>query len=92
VEELITTSSTFKEIRRAVETGNADPVNFISEVGALVHQPAKLPIEYDGRHVIALIEKQIQVFEPGPETCKYCAAGSLALRPKQNWAELTGNK
>lgn len=90
VEELITTSSTFKEIRRAVEAGNNAPVNFISEVGALVHRPGKLPAEYDGRRVIALIEKEIQIFEPGPETCPYCAAGSLPLRPKQNWAELTG--
>lgn len=92
VEELITTSSTLKEIRRAVETGNANPVDFIPIVGALVHRPEKLPMAYDGREVVALIEKQIRIFDPGPETCPYCAAGSEALRPKQNWAELTGKK
>jgi len=92
VEELITTSSTFKEIRRAVEDGNPNPVNFFPEVGALVHRPEKLPKEYNGRRVIALIEKEIQVFEPGPATCPYCAAGSEPIRPKENWAELTGKK
>ena len=92
VEELITTSSTFKEIRRAVESGNARPVDFIPEVGALVHRPEKLPTAYDGRKVTALIEKEIRMFPPGPTTCPYCASGSQPLRPKQNWAELTGRK
>jgi len=90
VEELITTSSTFKEIRRAVEAGNTAPVNFIPEIGSLVHRPEKLPMEYDGRRVIALIEKEIQIFSPGAQTCPYCAVGSQPIRPKQHWAELTG--
>lgn len=92
VEELITTSSTFKEIRRAVNEGNGSPVNFISTVGAFVHRPAQLPIEYDGRKVVALVEVAIQVFDPDPATCPYCAVGSLRLRPKAHWAELTGKK
>jgi len=89
VEELITTSGTFKEVRRAVEEGNAiKPVNFISPVGALVHRPPKLPIEYDGRKVVAVIEKEIRAFDP--KECPYCASGSRRYRPKTHWKELTG--
>jgi len=91
VEELITTSGTFKEVRRAVEDGNSiKPVNFISSVGALIHRPPKLPIEYDGRRVVAIIEKEIQVFDP--KDCPYCKVGSPRYRPKTHWAELTGKK
>lgn len=87
VEELITTSGTFKEIRRAVEEGNSEPVTFIPTVGALVHRPAKLPIEYDGRRVVAVIEKVIRNFDP--KDCPYCAVGSPRYRPKMHWKELT---
>lgn len=89
IEELITTSFTFREIRRAVEVGNLQPVEFLDTVGSFVHRPEKLPIEYDGRPVIALIEKAIRNFDPGPENCPYCRAGSEPLRPKENWARFT---
>lgn len=89
VEELITTSGTFQEVRRAVEEDNAiKPVNFIPIVGALVHRPAKLPIEYDGRRVVTVIEKVIRNFDP--KDCPYCAVGSPRYRPKMHWKELTG--
>jgi len=88
VEELITTSGTFQEVRRAVKEGNAvKPINFISTIGALVHRPPKLPVDYNGRRVVALIEKEIQVFEP--EKCPYCAVGSPKYKPKMNWEKLT---
>jgi orotate phosphoribosyltransferase len=91
VEELVTTSQTFQEVRRAVEEGNAvKPVNFISTVGALVHRPPKLPVDYDGRRVVALIEKEIRIYKP--EECPYCAVGSPRYRPKTHWLELTGKK
>jgi hypothetical protein len=91
VEELVTTSQTFQEVRRAVEEGNAvKPVNFIPTVGALVHRPPKLPVDYNGRRVVALIEKEIRVYKP--EECPYCAVGSPRYRPKTHWLELTGKK
>lgn len=90
VEELITTSFTLREIRRAVESGNLQPVEFLNTVGTLVHRPEQLPMKYDGRPVVALIEKAIQNFEPGSENCPYCASGSKPIRPKENWSELTG--
>lgn len=89
VEELVITSGTFKEVRRAVEEGNViKPVNFISTIGVLVHRPPKLPIEYDGRKVVALIEKEIRAFDP--KECPYCKVGSPRYRPKTHWRELTG--
>lgn len=88
VEELITTSGTLKEVRRAVEAGNKEPVNFLPVVGALVHRPPKLSVNYEGISVVALVEKEVQAFKP--EECPWCKAGSKALRPKTHWAELTG--
>ena len=58
VEELIATSGTMAEVRRAVEEGNGEPVNFLPVVGALVHRPPKLPADYGDRKVIALIKKK----------------------------------
>jgi len=91
IEELITTSGTFKEVRRAVEEGQPDnPVDFIPTVGALVHRPPELPVVYDGRQVVALIEKEIQAFEPNE--CPYCKVGSPRYPPKTHWDKLTGKK
>lgn len=88
IEELITTSGTFKEIRRAVKEGNPDPVNFLPVIGALVHRPPKLPADYGDIKVIALVEKEVWAVEQNE--CELCKAGSKRLRPKANWAELTG--
>lgn len=88
IEELITTSGTFKEVRRAVEEGNPEPVNFLPVVGALVHRPPKLPVDYGDREVIALVEKEIWAVDPSE--CDLCKAGSVRYRPKTHWKELTG--
>ena len=90
VEELITTSGTFKEVQRAVEEGNGEPVNFPPVVGVLVHRPPKLPADYGDRKVIAVIEKEIWAVDP--KDCPLCKAGSLRYRPKTHWKELTGKK
>jgi len=89
VEELITTSGTFKEVNRTIrEADHQKEVEFLPLIGTLIHRPLKLPIEYDGRKVIPLVEKEIWAVEP--EDCPLCAKGSKPLRPKDNWAELTG--
>ena len=91
VEELITTSGTFKEVRRAVVEGNAEPVNFLSTVGVLVHRPPELPVDYeiDGTKIklVPLIQKEIWAVDPSE--CPLCKAGSKRLRPKTHWKELT---
>lgn len=90
IEELITTSGTMTEVRRAVEEGNGEPVNFLPIVGALVHRPPRLPADYGDRKVIAVIEKEIWAVDP--KDCSLCKAGSPRYRPKTHWAELTGKK
>jgi len=88
IEELITTSGTFKEVRRAVTEGNPKPVDVLSVVGSLVHRPPKLPADYGDLRVIPLIEKEVWAVKP--EDCPLCKAGSPRLRPKTHWKELTG--
>ncbi len=88
IEELITTSDTTVEIRRAVTQGNSEPVIFLDQVGALVHRPKKLPADYGNIKVMALIEKEI--WSGKPDECELCKAGSKRVRPKSHWKELTG--
>ncbi len=88
VEELITTSGTFKEVRQAIQEGNAEPVNFLPVVGDLVHRPPKLPADYGDLKVIALIEREVWAVDPSE--CDLCKAGSVRYRPKTHWKELTG--
>jgi len=88
VEELISTSGTFQEVRRAVEEGNSEPINFLDVVAALIHRPPKLPASYDSRKVISLIE--VEVWAVDPKDCPLCKIGSPRFRPKTNWAKLTG--
>jgi len=88
VEELITTSSTFKAVRQAIEKENSETVDFCDTVCTLVHRPPKLPIDYDDRIVLALVEEEVWAIEP--ENCPLCKAGSECLEAKKNWAKLTG--
>jgi len=88
IEELITTSGTFRGVQRAIEEGNPEPVKFLPVVGVLVHRPPRLPADYGDREIIALVEKEIWAVEP--EDCPLCKAGSVRYRPKAHWRELTG--
>jgi len=88
IEELITTSGTFREVYQAVNTGNSEIVNFHPIVGALIHRPPKLPAVYGDRRIFALIEKEVWAVEQ--QDCPLCKAGSIRYRPKTHWKELTG--
>ena len=88
IEELITTSGTMQEVRRAIKEGNEYPVNFLPVVGTLAHRPPKLPVDYGEQQVVALVEKEIWAVPP--EECPLCKAGSVRYRPKTHWRELTG--
>ena len=87
-EELITTSRTFKEVRRAVDQGNHEPVNWLSVVGALVHRPPKLPADYGEIGIVSLIEREVWAVDQ--KDCPLCKIGSPRYKPKANWAKLTG--
>ena len=88
VEELITTSRTLREVRRAVEEGNPEQVNFLPIVGALIHRPPKLPVNYGDIKIIALVELEVRAVEQ--KDCPLCKIGSPRYRPKTNWKKLTG--
>lgn len=86
VEDLITTSGTFMAVRQGVRLGNEQPIQFAPYVLAVVHRSEVLDIE--GSPILYLAHYDIEVWDPGK--CPLCAKGSKALRPKQNWHELTG--
>lgn len=88
IEELITTSGTFQEVRQAIECGNPEPVEFLPEVGVLVHRPPKLPADYGNRKVVALLKREVWAVEQSK--CHLCKAGSVRYGPKSHWPELTG--
>ena len=88
VEELVTTTSTTEQVRRAVWAGNPVPVFFLKDVGTLILRPEKLLPEYGGLKIAGFIEKEMKNFDP--DKCPYCAVGSEAVKPKINWARLTG--
>ncbi|MCH8741448.1 hypothetical protein IH779_00945 [Patescibacteria group bacterium] len=90
IEELITTAHTMNEVGRAVKEGNSELVNFMPIVGALIHRPPVLPVDYGDTEVVALIEKE--VWTVNPKDCHLCQAGSPRYRPKTHWQELTGKK
>lgn len=90
IEELVTTSHTFREVRRAIQEGNPEPVEFLPVVGAIIHRPPKLPADYDGIKVVALVEQEVWAVKP--EDCPLCKAGSVRYRPKSHWVELIGKR
>ncbi len=88
VEELMTTAQTIMAVRNGIREGNPTPVTFAPVVGVLVHRSDVYEIE--GTPVVYLAHYDIREWELSE--CPLCAAGSKRLRPKQNWAELTGKK
>lgn len=88
IEELVTTSGTTKEVSKAVQEQNPHPVSFVPIVGVLVHRPPVLPIDYWNMQMIALVEKPI--WAVSPDKCDLCKQGSPRIKPKLNWARLTG--
>jgi orotate phosphoribosyltransferase len=86
VEDLMTTGGTFMAVRNGIREDNPYPVIFAPVVGVLVHRSNIYTIE--GAPVVYLAHYDISVWDP--KDCPLCAAGSKRLRPKENWAELTG--
>jgi orotate phosphoribosyltransferase len=88
VEDLITTTGTLREVREGIRGGNPCPVNFAPACLALVHRSETY--SFEGAPVLYLVHYDIAVWESSD--CPLCAAGSRRIRPKQNWAELTGRR
>jgi len=88
VEELITTWGTTTAVRQAIKHGNPNAVDFLQVVGTLVLRPPDLAAMNREHPVIALVEKEI--WAKRPEDCPLHVVGSIALKPKTHWAQLTG--
>jgi hypothetical protein len=93
VEELITTAKSALDVRKGMEAVNPSlrKWEYFSVLPTIVNRsdPRK-PVEFiDGSLVASLLRLKISNFDPGAETCPYCAAGSVALKPKEggNWVK-----
>ena len=87
VEELVTTTKTLQAVRDGIIKGNPHPVTFSPVVMTLVHRSDVYQLD-DETSILYCEHYDIQTWDP--TECPLCAAGSKRLRPKQNWAELTG--
>jgi orotate phosphoribosyltransferase len=86
VEELITTMKTVKEQARAVHTTDADKsVNFVPTLGVFFNRSGSNT--FGVWPIVSVVEKIITNWTP--DECPLCKNGSLAIRPKQNWKQLT---
>lgn len=88
VEELVTTTSTLQAVREGIRAGNPSPVNFYPMVLTLVHRSDTRT--FDHGPIGYLVHFDIQTWDPAD--CPLCAQGSKRLKPKHNWAELTGRQ
>jgi hypothetical protein len=87
IEELVTTFDSGEATKAAMIAGNPYSVTFAPQVGVLVHRPPEIVRALpDGRTIVPFIERQVDAWDP--EKCPLCAAGSKAVLPKTNWAQL----
>lgn len=93
IEDLITTSGTFTEVRRAVQAKHMGGVNFLPYVATIIHRPSKvIPFYPFGEERIIVIPLAEVIVESSKQSeCPLCAEGSERLSAKDNWAKLTQN-
>lgn len=86
VEELVTTTATLKRVRMGVSSGNSTSVNFAPLVFTLVHRSKEY--SFDQFPILYVRHYDIETWDPSE--CPLCAAGSERIKPKADWAKLTG--
>jgi orotate phosphoribosyltransferase len=87
VEDLISTLGTTRKVKEAILKQNPD-VSFLEREGktvvaTVIHRPEKLPKIYPDYSVIALMEREIHVWESNE--CPLCKRNSPVLKAKPNW-------
>jgi len=85
VEELITTFATLEAVRRGLNEGNLEPVDYADAILTVVNRSGQT--HFGGSPILSLVDFDIKVWQP--DKCPLCAAGSPRLKPKKNWAALT---
>ena len=87
--ELMTTEhgSTYMTKAAVRDKNKVQPVMFAPLAAVLVNRSADAETLEDGTQVPAFARYHMNTYQPGPETCKYCAAGSPSIKPKVegNW-------
>lgn len=86
IEELVTTLKTLTEVRKGIRAGTPTPVKFAPFVFALVHRSHEY--EFEGTPIHYVRHYDINSWDQ--KDCPLCAAGSERIKPKANWAKLTG--
>lgn len=82
VEDVLTTGGSVKLMTDAIDEVGAIGLPF---VGVLVNRSGLSNI--DGKRITGLIDRKMLTWES--DNCPLCRAGSLAIRPKDNWKQLT---
>jgi len=80
--ELMTTpgGSTY-ETKLGVQDGNpVQPVSFVPFALLFVNRSSDEECLQDGTPVICLARYRMSIYDPGPDTCPYCRAGSQSLK------------
>ncbi len=86
VEELVTTAGTLEAVRQGIREGTPHE-NFVFAPYALTLVDRSNVTKIEMSPILNIVHYDIQTWDP--EDCPLCKAGSLAIKPKQNWAELT---
>lgn len=89
IEELITTAKSALQVREGMRKQVGDNLFFCHYLLTVVNRSTVDNVNESG--IVPLLRLDLSDFEPGPETCPYCAAGSEAIKPKvgDNWSRLT---
>jgi len=91
IEELVTTAGSAFKLRNAVQYAHSIAIPFVPVLPVLVDRSNPQVKEVDSSTVVPVFRyDNVGVWEL--DGCPYCQAGSEAVRPKDNWAELTGNE
>ena len=86
VEELVTTNKTAMAVKTGIKNAHEYEINFVPAVLTVVDRSGS--DEIDGAKLLCLANYDINIWDPSE--CPLCKQGSKRLRPKVNWAELTG--
>lgn len=87
--ELMTTAhgSPYQTKAAVRDKNKIQPVQFAPVAAVLVNRSADAETLEDGTPLAVFARYYMHTYQPGPATCKYCAAGSPSIKPKVegNW-------
>lgn len=85
VEDLVTTFKTLEAVRQGIIAAHQYPINFAPVIATVVNRSGESM--FHNAPIISLLSPTIKTWEK--DECPLCQGGSVAVRPKENWALLT---